>query len=129
MHVPAKHEGAQRTKNKALQKASGPLRFKPKTENRGLETTGKNRTSVKCLAILKTSHCPKRFVIVTKHRCTQVLLGWHKHYIALEEINLFGCRSRAWRISVEVSGGKNRLKDHSQLLAICAQESSNCLPI
>lgn len=47
MHVPAKHEGAQCTKNKALKKASGPLRFKPKTENRGLETTGKNRTSVK----------------------------------------------------------------------------------
>lgn len=47
MHMPAKHEGAQRTKNKALKKASGPLRFKPKTENRGLETTGKNRTSVK----------------------------------------------------------------------------------
>lgn len=60
MHVPAKHEGAQRTKNKALQKASGPLRFKPKTENRGLETTGKNRTSVKSLAILNTSHCPMR---------------------------------------------------------------------
>lgn len=46
MHVPPKHEGAQCTKNKALEKASGPLRFKPKTENRGLET-GKNRTSVK----------------------------------------------------------------------------------
>lgn len=106
MHVPAKHEGAQRTKNKALQKASGPLRFKPKTENRGLETIGKNRTSVKSLAILKTSHCPKRYVNVTKHHCTQVVvLVCHTHYIALEEINLFEYMSRAWRIRREYQEG------------------------
>lgn len=46
MDVPTKHEGAQGTKNQTPEKASGPLRFKPKTENRGLETIGKDKTSV-----------------------------------------------------------------------------------
>lgn len=46
MDVPPKHEGAQGTKNETSEKASGPLGFKPKTENRGLETIGKNKTSV-----------------------------------------------------------------------------------
>lgn len=46
MHVPPKHEGAQGTKDETSEKASGPLGFKPKTENRGLETTGKEETSV-----------------------------------------------------------------------------------
>lgn len=101
MHVPAKHEGAQRAKNKALKKTPGPLRFKPKTENRGLETTGRNRTSVKTLAILNTSHCPVRFFYfffsVNKQHCTQVVPVWHKHSIALEEPYVFGHISRALR--------------------------------
>lgn len=46
MDVPPKHEGTQGTKNQASEKASGPLGFKPKTENRGLEATGRDRTSV-----------------------------------------------------------------------------------
>jgi hypothetical protein len=46
MDMPPKHEGTQGTKNQASEKASGPLGFKPKTENRGLETTGKDKTSV-----------------------------------------------------------------------------------
>lgn len=35
MDMPPKHEGAQGTKNQTSEKGSGPLRFKPKTENRG----------------------------------------------------------------------------------------------
>lgn len=46
MDVPPKHERAQGTKDQTSEKASGPLGFKPKTENRGLETTGKDKTSV-----------------------------------------------------------------------------------
>lgn len=46
MDVPPKHEGAQGTKDETPEKAPGPLGFKPKTENRGLETTGKQETSV-----------------------------------------------------------------------------------
>lgn len=46
MDVPPKQEGAQGTKNQTPEKASRPLRFKPKTENRGLETTGKDKTSI-----------------------------------------------------------------------------------
>lgn len=46
MDVPPKHEGTQGTKNQASEKASGPLGFKPKTENRGLEAIGRDRTSV-----------------------------------------------------------------------------------
>lgn len=46
MDMPPKHEGTQGTKNQASEKASGPLGFKPKTENGGLEATGRDRTSV-----------------------------------------------------------------------------------
>lgn len=53
MDMPPKHEGTQGTKNQASEKASGPLGFKPKTENRGLETIGKDRASVSFKASLQ----------------------------------------------------------------------------
>lgn len=46
MDMPPKQEGAQGTKNETSEKTSGPLGFKPKIENRGLETIGKDNFSI-----------------------------------------------------------------------------------